>query len=72
MYLSKFKHFDDMDLARTKTEIAYAARGKVITSTQLSTAGINIIYWYTTLSSEPLYTLPSKCKHYSDTALIAT
>ena len=66
------KHFDDMALTRVKTAIAYAARRKIVTSAWLYTAGINIIFWYTTLSSEPLYTLPPKCKHYSDTALIAT
>ena len=61
-----------MALSRVKTAIAYAARGKIVTSVWLYTADINIIFWYMTLSSEPLYTPPPKCKHYSDIALIAT
>ena len=61
-----------MALSRVKTAIAYAARGKIVTSVWLYTAGINIIFWYKTLSLEPIYMLPPKCKHYSDTALIAT
>ena len=37
----KIKHFDDMALSRIKTAIAYAARGKIVTSVRLDTAGIN-------------------------------
>ena len=37
----KIKHFDDTALSRIKTAIAYAARGNIVTSVRLDTAGIN-------------------------------
>ena len=37
----KIKHFDDMSLSRIKMAIAYAARGKIVTSVRLDNAGIN-------------------------------
>ena len=46
--------------------IAHAARGKVITSVWLYTAGINIIFLHTTLSSNPAIL---KMQHYSNTTL---
>ena len=37
----KIKHFYGMALSRTKTAIAFAARGKIVTSVRLDTVGIN-------------------------------
>ena len=62
----KIKHFDDMVLSRMKTAIAHVAHGKVITSVWLYTAGINIIFLHTTLSSNPAI---FKTQHYSSTTL---
>ena len=70
MYLSKIKHFDDMALSRVKkTAIAYAVRGKIVTSVRLDTAGINNKFLYTALSPEPPSMQPSNRKHYSSTTL---
>ena len=46
--------------------IAHVARAKVITSVWLYTAGINIIFLHTTLSSNPAI---FKTQHYSSTTL---
>ena len=55
-----------MALSRVKTSIAYASRGKIVTSVRLYIAGINIIFLHTMLSSNPAI---FKTQHYSSTAL---
>ena len=58
-----------MTLLRIKTAIAYAARGKIVTSVWPDTAGINNNFSYTALSPKTPSMQPSNRKHYSSTAL---
>ena len=55
-----------MVLSRMKTAIVHVTHGKVITSVWLYTAGINILFLHTTLSSNPAI---FKTQYYSSTAL---
>ena len=58
-----------MALSRIQTAIAYAAHGKVVTSVQLDTAGINNNFLHTALPPVPKSMLPPNRKQYSGTAL---